>query len=177
MFCVAVEYRLYSSTAINDINQEFFINRQPFQYVNSYLYIGIDIDEHLTIKKTNSTLFKNVLHKLHILRKVRPTLNKKASIDIVKTMICSIIDYGTLCIGSCKQQDLSDLQVLQNSALRCCYTRGAEAAISLFQNIRIIHFCIIKILHYPFPSIFFFLNFNTLKYIIIFHHCLIFHKI
>ena len=47
-------------------------------------------------------------------------LNKKASIYIVKTMICSIIDYGNMFIGSCKEQDLSDLQVLQNSALRCC---------------------------------------------------------
>ena len=48
-------------------------------------------------------------------------LNKKASVDIVKTMICSIIDYGNMFIGSCNLQDLSDLQVLQNSALRCCY--------------------------------------------------------
>ena len=59
-----------------------------------------------------STLFKNVSHKLYILRKNRPMLNKKASIDIVKIMICSIIDYGNMFIGSCKQRDLSDLQVL-----------------------------------------------------------------
>ena len=87
--------------------------------MNSYLYLGIDIDEHLTLKKCVSTLFRNDSHKLYILRKVRPMLNKKASIDIVKTMICSIIYYGNMFISSCSLQDLSDLQVLQNNALRC----------------------------------------------------------
>ena len=48
-------------------------------------------------------------------------LSKKASVDIVKTMICSIIDYGNMFIGSCNLQDLFDLQVLQNNALICCY--------------------------------------------------------
>ena len=57
------------------------------QYVCSYLYLGIDIDEHLTFKKYFSTMIKKVSHKLYILIKVRPMLNKKASIDIVKTMI------------------------------------------------------------------------------------------
>ena len=52
------------------------------QYVSSYLYLGIDIDEHLTFKKYISTLIKNVSHKLYILRKVRPMFDKKASIDI-----------------------------------------------------------------------------------------------
>ena len=111
----------HSSAVTNDVNNEIFINRQPVQYVNSYLYLGIDIDEHLTFKKYFSTMIKNVSHKLYILRKVRPMLNIKASVDIVKTMICSIIDYGNMFIGSCNLQDLSDLQVLQNSALRCCY--------------------------------------------------------
>ena len=45
-------------------------------------------------------------------------LNEKASIDIVKIMLCSIIDYGCIFVSTCNTQDL---QVLQNSALRCCY--------------------------------------------------------
>ena len=48
-------------------------------------------------------------------------LNEKASLDIVKTMLCSVIDYGNMFINTCNTQDLADLQVLQNNALRCCY--------------------------------------------------------
>ena len=36
-------------------------------------------------------------------------------------MICSIIDFGNIFIDTCTLQDLQDLQVLQNNALRCCY--------------------------------------------------------
>ena len=64
----------YSSTVVNNIDHEIFKNRQPVQYVNSYLYLGIDIDEHLTSKRCFSTLFKSVSHKLYM-------LNKKASIS------------------------------------------------------------------------------------------------
>ena len=108
----------YSTTIANNVNQEIKINNQIIHYVNSYLYLGVDIDEHLTFKKYFSTLFQNVSHKLYLLRKVRPMLNEKAAIDIVKTMLCSIIDYGNMFISTCTAQNLSDLQ---NHALRCCY--------------------------------------------------------
>ena len=48
-------------------------------------------------------------------------LNLKASIDIVKAVLSSIIDYGNMFISTCDSQDLSDLHILQNHALRCCY--------------------------------------------------------
>ena len=37
-------------------------------------------------------------------------------------MLRSIIDYGNMFISTCNLQYLSDLQVLQNHALRCCYS-------------------------------------------------------
>ena len=111
----------YSNVIKNDINNKIVINRQEIQYVNLYLYLGIDIDENLTFKKYFSTLFKSVSHKMYILRKIRPMLSTKAALDIVKTMICSIIDYGNIFIDTCTAQDLQDLQILQNYALRCCY--------------------------------------------------------
>ena len=48
-------------------------------------------------------------------------LNTKAALDIVKTMLCSVIDYGNIFLNPCTLQDLEDLQILQNHALRCCY--------------------------------------------------------
>ena len=48
-------------------------------------------------------------------------LNIKAALNIVKTMRCSIIDYGNMFLNVCTAEDLCDLQILQNHALRCCY--------------------------------------------------------
>ena len=91
-------------------------------YVSSYLYLGVDIDNMLTFGKHFKNTFKNVYHKLYILRKIRYMINIKAALDITKTMLCSIIDYGNIFLSSCNENDLNDLQVLQNSAVRCCYS-------------------------------------------------------
>ena len=45
----------------------------------------------------------------------------KAALDITKTMICSVIDYGNIFLSSCDNNNLNDLQILQNGALRCAY--------------------------------------------------------
>ena len=46
---------------------------------------------------------------------------KKNTADAKPTVIHSIIDYGNIFIHTCSAQDLHGLQILQNSALRCCY--------------------------------------------------------
>ena len=64
--------------------------------------------------------YHNDLEKLSILVKLRYMLNVKAALDIVKTMFCSIIDYGNIFLSSCNDGDLNYIQTLQNHALRCC---------------------------------------------------------
>ena len=68
-------------------------------YVTSYLYLGVDIDNMLTFKKHYNNTFNNVSHKLFILRKIRYMINVKGALDITKTMLCSVIDYGKLFNG------------------------------------------------------------------------------
>ena len=48
-------------------------------------------------------------------------INIKAALDITKTMLCSVIDYGNIFLSSCINSDLDDLQILQNHAIRCSY--------------------------------------------------------
>ena len=75
-------------------------------YVSSYLYLGVDIDNMLTFKKHFENTFKNVSHKLFILRKTRQMINIKAALDITKTMLCSVIDYGNIFLSSCINSNL-----------------------------------------------------------------------
>ena len=90
-------------------------------YVSSYSYLGGDINNMLTFKKHFSITFKNVSHKLYILRKIRYMINTKAALDVTKTMLCSIIDYDNIFLSSVNDADLNDLQILQNNAIRCYY--------------------------------------------------------
>ena len=48
-------------------------------------------------------------------------LTEKETLDIIKSMCCSIVDYGNIFLLSCNVGDLRDIQTLQNHALRCCY--------------------------------------------------------
>ena len=43
------------------------------------------------------------------------------TLDITKTMLCSVIDYGNIFLSSCTNSNLNDLQVLRNHAIRCVY--------------------------------------------------------
>ena len=105
----------------NNVNNVIKMQGTSVDYVTSYLYLGVDIDNMLTFKKHYNNTFKNVSHKLFILRKVRYMINEKAALDITKTMLCSVIDYGNIFLSSCNKADLNDLQILQNNAVRCCY--------------------------------------------------------
>ena len=85
------------------------------------MYLGVDIDSMLTFKNHYSNTFKNVSHKLFILRKLRYMINVKVALDITKTMLCSVIDYGNIFLSSINEADLSDIHILQNNAIRCSY--------------------------------------------------------
>ena len=110
-----------NQNAVNNMNNVIKMQGLSVDYVTSYLYLGVDIDNMLTFKKHYNNTFKNVSHKLFILRKIRYMINVKAALDITKTMLCSVIDYGNIFLSSCNQADLNDMQILQNNALRCCY--------------------------------------------------------
>ena len=51
-------------------------------YVLSYLYLGVDIDNMLTLNGHYTNTFKNVSHKLYILRKIWYMINVTARLDI-----------------------------------------------------------------------------------------------
>ena len=89
-------------------------------YTNSYLYLGIDIDNHLTFNQYYGNMLKKISYKLSLLRRICYMVTYKASLDITKTMFCSIIDYGNIFLSSCNDGELYDVQILQNHALRCC---------------------------------------------------------
>ena len=41
----------HKNTVVNNMNNKIVINNQPVHYMQPYLYLGIDIDEHLTFKE------------------------------------------------------------------------------------------------------------------------------
>ena len=111
----------YPFTGDGEILQKVTIQDIPLNYVSSYLYLGVDIDNQLLFKTFYNNTFKKISYKLFLLRRIRYMITEKAALDIIKTMLCSVIDYGNIFLSSCTDGELGDIQTLQNHALRCCY--------------------------------------------------------
>ena len=131
----------HSANVENNIHNDISISNVNVSYVTSYLYLGVDIDNSLNFKQYYSNMFKKISYKLSLLRRIRYMITLKASLDITKTMFCSIIDYGNIFLSTCNENDLKDIQTLQNHALRCCYNVKKpvdEHVLDLHKNANII---------------------------------------
>ena len=111
----------HTANVENNVHNDIKISNVNVSYVASYLYLGVDIDNDLTFKQYFTNMFKKISYKLSLLRRIRYMITLKASLDITKTMFCCIIDYGNIFLSTCNENDLGDIQILQNHALRCCY--------------------------------------------------------
>ena len=104
----------------NNVHSDIRISNDSVNYAMTYLYLGVDIDDLLSFKQYYANVFKKISYKLSLLRRLRYMITLKASLDITKTMFCSIIDYGNIFLSTCNENVLKDIQTLQNHALRCC---------------------------------------------------------
>ena len=103
----------YATNVENNIGNDMCISNKNVNYVTSYLYLGVDIDNWLTFKKHYANMFKKISYKLSLIRRIRYTITLKVALDITKTMFRSIIDYGNIFIATCNETDLKDIRTLQ----------------------------------------------------------------
>ena len=72
-------------------------------YVSSFKYLGVEIDRNLSMKGQYEYLFKAVKHKFFLLKLIRPSLTIKAALEVARSMIFSLIDYGNIFLTGCTQ--------------------------------------------------------------------------
>ena len=99
------------------------IDNISVKMVRQYSYLGIIIDEEMTLQPMLKYVKKIITNRLFSLRKIRKYINEKAavSIGLYKQTILPIIDYSGFFLLSCCASDRSDLQKIQNDILRVCY--------------------------------------------------------
>ena len=138
-----------SKTKINSTTlPELSIDGTPLQRVQTYTYLGMKLDEQLSLETHANSVIKKVANKLYQLTKIRYLVSKKAALLIYKNMILPLMEYGDIFLHSASQKIRKKLQVLQNKALRCAlakdkYTKSddlhKEGKILKLKNRRHIH--------------------------------------
>ena len=94
---------------------------KDIQYVKQFTYLGIIIDNTMSLRPLLSDIKKKVNNKIFLLRKLRRYIDTKSALLIYKQTILPFFDYsGFMCI-SLNIADKKDLQIMQNDVLRYCY--------------------------------------------------------
>ena len=93
------------------------LDENDLDYVSSFKYLGVKIDRNLSMKGQYQHVFKAVNHKFFLLKLISLSLTIKAALDVARSMIFSLIDYGNIFLTGCTQEEKSDLQILQNKIL------------------------------------------------------------
>ena len=89
-------------------------NSIALEHVNSYKYLGADIDHTLTMDLFISNVCKKVNFKIYMFKKIW----KYAAIMIYKQTILPYFDYGSFLIGSANQSSIANLDKYQKRAIR-----------------------------------------------------------
>ena len=99
-------------------NHALTIDNVNVGYMDTFRYLGVEIQSDLLFKAHINRLNKNASHKLFLLRRLRNVLTNQASILVLKSMFLGVLDYGLLFVSNVPVKMFDDLQTIQNHALR-----------------------------------------------------------
>ena len=124
------------------------LNNNRLDRVSSYKYLGFILDEQLNFNKHITEMCNLVSHKLYLLSRIRKFLTTQACINIFKTMVLSVIEYGDIIYSGTSTGNLNKIDRLFYRGLRICmsndiiYTKEelcSECSISILAKRRDLH--------------------------------------
>ena len=100
--------------------KDLHINKEILVYEKQYKYLGVILDAKLNFEPHFKELVKTFSFKLYLYRRIRYCLNDLSAKLILKSMVLSYLDYGSLFFTVRTMEDIATVQILQNKALRTC---------------------------------------------------------
>ena len=85
-----------------------------------YNYLGVLLDECMTLRSNFNSIFKKFSHKIYQFGKIRKYINTSTRVLVYKQTILPLTEYVSfrLCLNTAR--DVETLQKLQNRCLRMC---------------------------------------------------------
>ena len=101
------------STADYVLPKDLYIRNTKLTQVHMYEYLGVQIDDKLTMNAHIDKVCISVQKQYGILRKIRWYISEETAILIYKVMIRSHFDYGDYMIDSGTQKNIDKLDLIQ----------------------------------------------------------------
>ena len=113
-----------SRVKVNNVElPELYIDGSLIDRARTYAYLGIKLDEQLSLETHANLIIKKVTNKVYQLTKMRPFLTKKAALLTYKNMILPVLEFGDIFLHSAPHKVRKKLQTLQNKALKCALVK------------------------------------------------------
>ena len=103
------------------LDRLFNINGKDIQFVKKFTYLGIIIDNTMSLRPFLCDTKKKINNKIFLLRKIRRYITDESALLIYNQTILPFFDYSRFMCICLNIGDKRDLQIMQNDALRYCY--------------------------------------------------------
>ena len=108
------KYQIFPQNTHVDMNElsencKINVGQTSLKEVKLYKYLGIEIDNFLTMKQHANNLIKLGSHKLFMLRHVRKMITMQAALMIFKSVFLGVLDYGSIFVSSLPEQTKEDI--------------------------------------------------------------------
>ena len=98
--------------------ESLYISNNALGKVNVYKYIGVDLDENLTMNNMIDSTFNKANCKVYLLKKIRPYITREIANRIYKTCILPILDYADFLVDSGWVSFIGKLDTIQKRFLK-----------------------------------------------------------
>lgn len=90
------------------------LGHSELDYVDDFKYLGISVNTKLTF----TTHLKNLINKVSLLHRIRKSLTDKVALQLYKTIILPVMDYGDLFYHHQNAKLVKKLLTIQNRCVR-----------------------------------------------------------
>lgn len=97
-----------------DKGGKLLVGTDPLEWVNSFCYLGLEIDENLNFNATIERMHHKAAFKFRTMYVIKDRLTTFGRLTMAKSMIIPYLDYGILFMSSCQESSKQRLQYLQN---------------------------------------------------------------
>ena len=109
----------------------FSMNGYGIEFVRNYSYLGIVLDETMSLIPLLKDIKKRISNRIFMFRKIRKFLTFASAVLVYKQTILPIIDYAGFLLVACRKEDKNELQKMQNDILRICNKSRVSDRVSI----------------------------------------------
>ncbi len=88
------------------------------EVVNTFKYLGIYLDRRLTFTEHVQYIRRKCTGRIRMLAKLRPIMGQNVTLDLYKSLITPLLDYGDIIYNTLSARDNNVLQRIQNATLK-----------------------------------------------------------